>query len=98
MGVNSVQYIKMGHAPKVDEEELNNWDLGNAVRETEKNFSTDLQLLMSETTNDSSLLKTLVCLERQQYQSSITVYTKNTQSTRRNYPPDMDWYSTKTRS
>ena len=34
--------------------------------ETEKNFSTDLQLLMTETTNDPILLKTLVCLERQQ--------------------------------
>ena len=38
-----------------------------AVRETERNFSTDLQLLMSETTNDPVLLKTLVCLERQQH-------------------------------
>ena len=47
-------------------QEDNNWDLEQAVRETEKNFSTDLQLLMSETTNDPTLLKTLVCLERQQ--------------------------------
>ena len=44
-----------------------NWDLEQAVRETEKNFSTDLQLLMTETTNDPNLLKTLVCLERQQH-------------------------------
>ena len=43
----------------------NNWDLEQAVRETEMNFSADLQLLMSETTNDTTLLKTLVCLERQ---------------------------------
>ena len=67
VGVKSVQYIKMGHAPRVDAVEQNNWDLGNAVRETEKQFATDLQLLMTETTNDPSLLKTLVCLERQQH-------------------------------
>ena len=65
-GVKSVQYIKMGHAPRTTAEEPNDWDLGNAVRESEKNFSTDLQLLMTETTNDPTLLKTLVCLERQQ--------------------------------
>ena len=62
-----VQYIKMGHAPKVQALEQNNWDLENNVRETEKEFATDLQLLMTETTNDPKLLKTLVCLERQQY-------------------------------
>ena len=71
----------MGHAPRVDAEEQNNWDLGNAVRETEKNFSTDLQeLLMSETTNDPSLLKTLVCLERQQHDNmpeEYIMYKKN---------------------
>ena len=67
VGVKRVQYIKMGHAPKVDAIKQNNWDLGNAVRETEKQLATDLQLLMTETTNDPSLLKTLVCLERQQH-------------------------------
>ena len=55
VGVESVQYIEMGHATKVDAEEPNNWDLGNAVREMEKNFSTDLQLLMPSTTNDRPL-------------------------------------------
>ena len=67
VGVKRVQYIKMGHAPIVDAIKQNNWDLGNAVRETEKQLATDLQLLMTETTNDPSLLKTLVCLERQQH-------------------------------
>ena len=67
VGVKSVQYIKTGHAPKMDAIEQNNWDLGNAVRETEKHFATDLQLLMTETTNDPSLLKTLEFLERQQH-------------------------------
>ena len=67
LGVKSVQNIKMGNAPKVDAEEPNDWDLGNAVRETEKQFATDLQLLMTETTNEPSLLKILVCLERQQH-------------------------------
>ena len=57
----------MGHAPRVDAIEQNSWDLGKAVREREKQFATDLQLLMTETTNDPSLLKTLVCFERQQH-------------------------------
>ena len=67
VGVKSVQYVKMGQAPKVLAQEVNNWDLEQVVREIEKHFSTDLQLLMSETTNDPVLLKTLVCLERQQH-------------------------------
>ena len=83
MGVKSVQYIKMGHAPKVDVIEQNNWDLENAVRETEKQFATDLQLLMTETTNDPSLLKTLVCLERQQHDNipeEYSIYKKKLSS------------------
>ena len=64
VGVKSVQYIKMGHAPRVDAIEQINWDLGNAVSETKKQFATDLQLLMTKTTNAPGLLKTLVCLER----------------------------------
>ena len=67
VGVKSVQYVKMGHAPKIAAQEENNSDLAQAVRETERNFSTDLQLLMNETTNDPTLLKTLVCRERQQH-------------------------------
>ena len=64
----------MGPAPKVNAEESNSWELRNAVRETEKNFSTDIQLLMTETTNDHNLLKTLVCLERQQYENMLEEY------------------------
>ena len=56
VGVKSVQNIKMGHAPRVNAEEPNDWGLGNAVRETEKTFSTDLLLLMTETINDPLLL------------------------------------------
>ena len=41
VGMKSGQYVKMGHAPKIDANEANNWDLEQAVRETEKNFSTD---------------------------------------------------------
>ena len=67
VGIKSVQNVKMGHAPKILAQKVNNWDLEQAVRETGKNFSTDLQLQMSETTNDPVLLKTLVCLERQQH-------------------------------
>ena len=64
VGVKSVHYVKMGHAPRIAAD----WNLEQAVRETEKNFSTDIQLLMNETTNDPNLLKTLVCLERQQHE------------------------------
>ena len=66
VGVKSVQYVKMGLAPKIAAQKESNWDLEQAVRETERNFSTDLQLLRSETTNDPTLFKALVCLERQQ--------------------------------
>ena len=45
VGVKNFQYIKMGHAPKVNAEEPKDWDLGNAVGGTEKKFSTDLQFL-----------------------------------------------------
>ena len=58
----------MGHAPRISAKEKNDWNLEQAVRETEMNFSTDLQLLMNQTTNDSNLLKTSVCLERQQHE------------------------------
>ena len=68
VGVKSVQYVKMGHASRIAAKKQNNWNLEQAVRETEKIFSTDLQLLMTETTNDPNLLKTLVCLERQQHE------------------------------
>ena len=68
VGVKSVQYVKIRHAPKIAAEEQNDWNLEQAVREMEKSVSTDLQLLMTETANDASLLKTLVCLERQQHE------------------------------
>ena len=38
----------MGHAPKVGAEEPIDWDLGIAVKETEKHFVTDLQILMKQ--------------------------------------------------
>ena len=68
VGGKSVQNMKIGHAPKVETEEPYNWDLENAVRETETIFSTDLQLLMTETTNDPSLLISLVRLKPQQHE------------------------------
>ena len=67
LGVKSVQYIKLGHAPRIQALEPNDWDRENSVRETENDFATDLQLLKTETKNDPKLLKTLVCLERKQY-------------------------------
>ena len=68
VGVKSVQYVKMGHAPQIAAEEQIDRNLEQAVRETEKNVSTDLKLLMTEATNDPHLLKTLVRLERQRHE------------------------------
>ena len=39
VGVKTVQYMKIGHASKIDAEEPNTWHhLGNAVRETENDL------------------------------------------------------------
>ena len=57
----------MGHAPKIAARQDNHCDLEQAVRETEKN-STDLQLLKTDSTNDPTLLQTLVRLGRQQHE------------------------------
>ena len=73
-GRQTLPVYKYMPAPKVNTEEQNHWDLGNTVRETEKNFSTDLQLLMTATINDPLLLKTLVCLERQQQDNTTEEY------------------------
>ena len=48
-----------------------------------KEYATNLQLVMTETTNDSSLLKTLVCLERQQHDNipeEYSIYKKKLSS------------------
>ena len=68
VGVKSVQYVKMGHAPKILAQETKQLGPGAGGESNRKSFSTDLQLLMNETTNDPVLLKTLVCLERQQHE------------------------------
>ena len=62
VNVKSVQYIKMDHALNVDAEEPNDWDLGNAVRETEKQFTTYLRLLMTD--NKRSKPPQNACLSR----------------------------------
>ena len=93
IGVKSVQYVKMGHAPKVAALDENTWDLEQAVRETESNFSTDLQLLMTETTNDPTLLKTLVSLERQQHE----LIPEENQRHKESYQADSVWSSSKTK-
>ena len=98
LGVKRLQYIKMGHAPRIQALEPNNWNHENTVRETENEFATDLQLLMTETTNDPKLLRTLVCLERKQYDNNprrtqpVQTKTVNEIRTsflrRKNYRPD----------
>ena len=67
VGCKSVLNIKMGHAPKIAAESGEEFDTAQTVREAERMFSTDLNLLLTETTNDEKLLKTLVALERQQH-------------------------------
>ena len=65
-GCKTIRYIKMGNAPNVKSPDGQDWKVDQTVRDVEKNFSTDLHLLTKETCNDATLLKTLVCLERQQ--------------------------------
>ena len=95
VGVKSVQYIKMGHSQRTTAEKPNESNLRNAVLESKKNFSTDLQLLITETTNDPTLLKTFVCLGRQQV-DNITISQKNTCQAKESYQPDTASCSTKT--
>ena len=54
VGGKSVQYVKMGHAPRISAQEKSDWNL---EQQYAKERRTDLQLLMNETTNDSNLLK-----------------------------------------
>ena len=51
-GCKSIQYIKIGHAPKINAEESGDYDQAQTARDVEKKFSTDLKLLVAETTND----------------------------------------------
>ena len=69
-GKKIVEYTKLGHAPITQAIEPNNWGLESTVRKKEKKSAADLQLLMTETTNDPKLLNTLVCLKRQQHKAS----------------------------
>ena len=57
-------------------EKDNDRDLEQVVRETEKSFSTDLLLLMTDTTRNPSLLQTLRILERQQHEMTSNVKKK----------------------
>ena len=52
----------MGHASHIQNK--NKWDLEETIRQTEQKFTTDLEIIATETTNDKNLLRTLVCLER----------------------------------
>ena len=55
IAVKSVQYIKMGHAPDLQAKELNDSDFENTVRETGEENVTDLQMLLTENTNDPKI-------------------------------------------
>ena len=57
----------MGSNPIVTAENVDNYDTAQTVRRAEKRFSTNLYLLITETTIDDKLLKTLVALKRQQH-------------------------------
>ena len=59
IGVNSVHYRNMGHAQRIQAIEPNDWNHENTLREIKKEFATDLQLLMTETTNYPKLPKIL---------------------------------------
>ena len=64
-GSKTVHYVKMGAALHIQDDPT--WNLAETIRSVDKKFSTDLELLMKETTNDENLIKTLVCIERNQH-------------------------------
>ena len=66
LGATSVRYIQMGTAGKLQYEDK--WDLEETKRQVEQNLSTDLRTIADETTNDEKLLKTLVCLQRRNFE------------------------------
>ena len=82
LGATSVRYIQMGTASKVQYEDK--WDLEETVRQVEQKFSTNLRTIADETSNDEKLLKTLVCLERRNFEQILEEYRqyKNNLSTR----------------
>ena len=83
-GFKTIRYLKMGNVPNVQSTDGHDWKVDQTVRDVEKNFLTDLNLLMKETVNDEPLLKTLICLERQQPEAIPEDYKtfKNKLSTR----------------
>ena len=63
LGATLVRYINMGEASKVQDDPK--WDLDETVRQVDQKFATDLKTITGESTNDETLLKKLVCLEKQ---------------------------------
>ena len=72
LGATSVRYIYIWAASKVQCEDK--WDLEETVRQVEQKFSTDLRTIADETTNDEKLLKTLVLLERRNFEQIPAEY------------------------
>ena len=62
LGATGVRYIQMGQASHVQDNTT--WDMEEAIRQAEQEFTTDLKTIATETTNDEKMLKTLGCLER----------------------------------
>ena len=69
-----------GHAPRLTSEAPKSWNLGNAARKKENTSSTDLQLLMTEITNKTSLLK-----------HSFVLSVSNTRTCRKSTPFIIHW-------
>ena len=61
-GMTGVRYIQVGQASHIQGK--NKWGLEETIRQAEQNFTTDTKTIVTGTTNDEKLLKTLVCLER----------------------------------
>ena len=77
LGATSVRNMQMGTASKVQYD--NQWDLEGTVRQVEQKFSSDLRIIADETTNYETLLKTLVSLERRNFEHrTIIKITKRT--------------------
>ena len=73
-GCKSIPHIEKKHALIVNLQDVQEWNLETTVREVEQNFSTDLELIVKERTNDEVLSKTLECLKRQQLKETPEDY------------------------
>ena len=65
LGATGVRFINLGQASKIQPN--NEWDSEETIPQLVQKFTTDLETLAGEATNDEKLLKTLVYIERRTF-------------------------------